>query len=96
VTLLGGEDAHNFEGANHVQGTVEPASVRHRVYVSAEDNGTLRVTGCRGPDVAGLVGLYLGYAFYILELAPEPLAGLHPLPCPRDAAGALGTTGEFG
>src|SRR5215217_8113073 len=95
-TLLGGEGAHDLERANHVQGTVEPTSVRDGVYVSAEDNGPLRVTGCRGPDVAGLVGLYLGYAFYFLELAPEPLTGFVPLPCPRDAAGAVGSTGQFG
>src|ERR687890_321366 len=94
-TLLGGEGAHDFEGANHVQGTVEPASVRDGVYVSAEDDGTLRVTWCRGPDVAGLVGLYLGYAVNLLQFAPEPVTGLHPLPCPRDAPGAVGTTGEF-
>src|SRR5215213_6825718 len=49
-TRLGGEGAHDFEGPNHVQGTVEPASVRDGVYVSAEDDGLLRVTGCRGPD----------------------------------------------
>src|ERR671920_327322 len=94
-TLLGGEGAHDFEGANHVQGPVEPASVRDGVYVSAEDDGTLRVTWCRGPDVAGLVGLYLGYAVNLLQFAPEPVTGLHPLPCPRDAPGAVGTTGEF-
>src|SRR5215204_5330473 len=40
-TLLGGEGAHDFEGANHVQGAVEPASVRDGVYVSAEDDDTL-------------------------------------------------------
>src|ERR671919_170426 len=85
-TLLGGEGAHDFEGANHVQGTVEPASVRDGVYVSAEDDGLLRVTGCRGPDVAGLIGLYLGYLFNLLQFAPEPLTGFAPLPCPRDAA----------
>src|ERR671914_2466439 len=61
--LLGGEDAHDFEGADDVQGAVEPASVRDRVYVSAEDDGPLCVTRGCGPDVAGLVGLYLGYAF---------------------------------
>src|SRR5215210_7543943 len=95
-TLLGGEGAHDFEGAHHVQGTVEPASVRDGVYVSAEEDGTLRVTGCRGPDVASLVGLYLGYVFNLLQFAPEPLTGFVPLPCPRDAAGAVGSTGEFG
>src|SRR5215203_2671546 len=62
-TLLRGEGAHDFEGADYVQGAVEPASVRDGVYVSADDNGPLRVTRGRGPDVAGLVGLYLGYTF---------------------------------
>src|SRR5918999_371699 len=62
-TLLRGEDAHDFEGADHVQGAVEPAPVRDGVYVSAENDGPLGVTGCCGPNVAGLVGLYLGYAF---------------------------------
>src|SRR5215211_3408592 len=95
-TLLGGEGPHHFEGPNYVQGTVEPASVRDGVYVSADEDGTLRVTGCRGPDVAGLVGLYLGYAFNLLQFAPEPRTGFVPLPCPRYAAGAVRTTGEFG
>src|SRR5215207_1989078 len=95
-TLLRGEGAHDFEGANHVKGTVEPASVRDGVYVSAQDDGTFRVTWCRGPDVAGLVGLYLGYAFYLLQLACEPLAGLLPLLGPRVVVNDTGTTGEFG
>ena len=95
-TLLRGEGAHDFEGADHVQGAVEPAAVRDGVYVSAEKDGPLGVAGCRGPDVAGLVGLYLGYAFYLLQLAPEPLAGLRPLVGPGDAAGAVGAAGEVG
>src|SRR5918993_93809 len=95
-TLLGSEGAHDFEGADHVQGAVEPASVRDGVYVAAEDDGLLRVTRSRGPDVAGLVGLYLGYAIYLLELAPEPLAGLLPLRGPRDTTGAIGASCEFG
>src|SRR5918998_4359355 len=63
-TLLRGEGAHDFDGADYVQGAVEPASVRHGVYVATDDDGLFRVTWCRGPDVAGLVGLYLGYALY--------------------------------
>src|SRR5919112_1801269 len=95
-TLLRGEGTHDFEGADHVQDAVEPAPVRDGVNVAAEDYGPLRLPRGRGPDVAGLVGLYLGYAFYLLQLAPEPLAGLLPLRCPRDAAGAVGTAGEVG
>src|SRR5829696_1926203 len=95
-TLFRGEVAHDFEGADHVQGAVEPASVRDGVYVAADEYGPLGITRGRGPDVAGLVGLYLGDAFYLLELAPEPLTSLLPLLCPRDATGAVGTSGEFG
>src|SRR5215212_8433833 len=95
-TLLWGEGAHDFEGADYVQGAVEPASVRDGVYVAADQDGPLRLTGCCSPDVAGLVGLYLCYALYLLELAPEPLSGLLPLLRPRDAAGAVGAAGNVG
>src|SRR5215217_8181584 len=95
-TLLWGEGAHDFEGADYVQGAVEPASVRDGVYVPPEEDGPFRVTWRCGPDVAGLVGFYFGYAFYLLELAPEPLPRLLPLPRPSDTAGAVGAAGEVG
>src|SRR5215211_348830 len=95
-TLLRGEGAHDLEGADHVQGAVEPASVGDGVYVAADEDGPLRVAGRRSPDVAGLIGLYLCYAFYLFQLAPEPLPGFLPLLCPRDAAGAFRTAGKVG
>src|SRR5829696_8213605 len=73
-----------------------PASARDGVYVPPEEDGPFRVTWRCGPDVAGLVGFYFGYAFYLLELAPEPLPRLLPLPRPSDTAGAVGAAGEVG
>src|SRR5918994_459656 len=94
--LAWGEGAHDFKGADHVQGAVEPAAVRDGVYVATYQDGPLGVAGCGGPDVAGLVGLYLGDAFYLFELTPEPFAGFLPLVGPGDAAGAVGAAGEVG
>src|SRR5919202_1086732 len=62
----------------------------------SEDDGLLRVARGRGPDVPCLVGLYLRDALYLLQLAPEPLAGLLPLLRPRDAAGSVGAACELG
>ena len=93
---MGREVAHDFKGCNYVEGAVEPAAVRDGVYVAPEDDGPVRVAGCGGPDVAGLVGLYLGNAFYLFELRPEPVAGILPLCRPSDAAGSFWAAGQFG
>jgi hypothetical protein len=57
--LLRGERAEDFEGADHVQGTVEPAAVWDGVYVAAEDDGLFGVAGGGGPKVPGFVRLDL-------------------------------------
>ena len=48
-TLLGGEDAHDFEGADHIQGAVEPAAVRDRVYVARRGGRPARSRRGRWP-----------------------------------------------
>ena len=88
------EHPEGFQSAYGVERAVEPAALGDGVYVAAEDDELFGITRGGGPEVSGLVGLYL--AVYIVELALKPVAGLGPLIRPGHAAGAVRAAGEIG
>src|SRR5918997_3755198 len=87
--LLRGEDPHDLQRGDGVEGAVEPATLGDGVYVPAEEDGLLRVAWGGGPEVPRLVPLDLD-ALYLLELALEPVARLDPLVRPGHPARAVG------
>jgi hypothetical protein len=84
---LGGAAQH-LERAGDAEHAVEPAAVRHRVDVRADDHHPLAGAAQVRPDVAGLVPLDVRAGR--LELLPDVAACLHPLVGPADAARAAG------
>src|SRR5207253_466945 len=62
------------------EGAVEPAAVRHRVEVPADEERTLRGAGQREPLVPGLVDQLLGARAGNLaaQPLPRPLPGVRP------------------
>ena len=74
-----------------VQRAVEPAAVRHRVEVPADDQRPLGVAGQRPPLVARLVELHLDP----VELPGHPVLGLHPRVRPGHTLGAVLVAGQL-
>ena len=71
---LGGDAPQHLDAGHHVQAAVEPAAVRHRVDVTADQERALGRARQREPLVPGLVDLVLGE----VQLPAQPFA--RPLP----------------
>ena len=79
--------------ASDVEAAVEPAAVRHRVDVAAEQERALRGARQREPLVPGLVDLLLGARRR--DLLAQPLARALPRLGPRDALRAVLVAGQL-
>ena len=84
--LLGDPSQHLGAG-DDVEAAVEPAAVRHRVDVPADQDGALRLAAQRPPVVAGSVALALERE--PVEEPVEPRARRVPGVRPRDPLGAV-------
>jgi hypothetical protein len=88
VAWLVRERAQHLEAADHVERAVEPAAVRDRVDVAADDHEAIVIARRAGPRVAGLIGLDR-HAVDPVELAAQPLARGDPGVGPGDALSAV-------
>ena len=82
-----GDPAQHLGARDDVEAAVEPAAVRDRVDVAADQDGALRLAAQRPPVVAGCVALALERE--AVEEPVEPGAGRVPRVRPRDALGAV-------
>ena len=88
-----GEPPHHLHPGHHVQAAVEPAAVRDRVDVPADQHRPLRRPAQRPPLVARLVELVLERQ--AVELAPQPLARRRPGVRPGDPLRAVLVAGQL-
>ena len=88
-----GDPPDDLDAGHQVEGSVEPAAVRHRVDVAADQHRPLGASTQREPLVAGLVDLLLDSGS--LELSGEPLARLLPRLGPRDPLRAVLVAGQL-
>ena len=84
---FGSDAAKALQSGKQVQAAVEPAPVRHRVDVAADEYGSLRLPLERRPLIAALVDFDLDRK--LLELLSHPGAGLGPDGCPGDPLGSV-------
>ena len=92
LALLGQPSQH-LDAGHDVETAVEPAAVRHRVDVAADEQRALGSAAQREPLVARLVDLLLdGHGG---ELPAQPLARPLPRLRPRDALGAVLVSGQL-
>ena len=90
---LGGDAPDHLDAGEHVQAAVEPAAVRHRVQVAADQQRAVGGAGEREPLVARLVDL-LDRA-RALHLLSQELAGLLPRVGPGDPLRAVLVAGQL-
>src|SRR5439155_9209947 len=88
-----GDAAEHLDRGEHVEAAVQPAAVRHRVDVPAEQHRSLRPAAEREPLIAGLVDLLLERKPG--ELAAQPLPRALPRVRPGDALGAVLVAGQL-
>ena len=88
-----GDPAQDLDAGHHVERSVEPAAVRDRVDVPADQQRPFRVARQREPLVAGRVDLLLGTG--TVELSAEPFAGALPRIGPSDPLGAVFVAGQL-
>src|SRR4029453_18966845 len=93
LALVGRQRAQDLEAGDDVQAAVEPAAVRDRVQVSADDDEALRVAGGGGPEVPGRVAVD-GDAVDARQLLAEPVVGGLPGVGPGDALRSVLVSGE--
>ena len=89
LALLG-EAPHDLDTGDDVERAVQPAAVRHRVDVPADQHRLLGATRQRPPLVAGLVDLRLER-----NLLVQPVLRAHPGVGPGDALGAVLVAGQL-
>ena len=82
-----GDPPQHLGAGDDVEAAVEPAAVRDRVDVAADQDGALGLAAQRPPVVAGCVALALERE--PVEQADQPDAGGVPRVRPRDALGAV-------
>ena len=90
--LLGDAPQH-LDCRDDVEAAVEPAAVRHRIDVAAEQERALRLARQREPLVPGLVDLLLGAGRH--DLLAQPLARALPRLGPRDTLRAVLVAGQL-
>ena len=87
------DSAQNFDAGDDVECAVEPAAVRDRVDVAADEDGPVRGAAQGEPLVACRVdGLLRSGSF---QLPAQPLAGLLPGLGPRDPLSAVVVPGQL-
>ena len=88
-----GQPAQHLDAAHDVEAAVEPAAVRHRVDVAADQQRALGGAAQREPLVARLVDLLLDR--HGGELPAQPFARPLPRLRPGDALGAVLVSGQL-
>ena len=89
-----GRLAQHLERRHHAERAVEPAAVRHRVHVRADDDRVGPLAVEHGPDVAGLVDVDAHGK--LREATSHELARTHPLIGPAHAPRAIRPAGQLG
>ena len=82
-----GDSPQHLRAGDDVEAAVEPATVRHRVDMAADQDGVLGVAAERPPVIPCLVPLHLERE--VLEQRGEPGSRGVPGLGPRDALGAV-------
>ena len=85
-----GEAPHHLDAGDDVQRPVQPAAVRNRVDVAADQHRLLGAARQRPPLVAGLVDLRLER-----NLLVQPVLRTHPGVGPGDTLSAVGVAGQL-
>ena len=88
-----GDAAQHLDRPEHVEAAVEPAAVRHRVDVPAQQERALRRPRQREPLVPGLVDFFLRARRH--DLLAQPLPRALPRLGPRDALRAVLVAGQL-
>ena len=86
------ETAQHFETRGHAQAAIQPAAVRHRIEMAAEDQRLLRRARQRGPAIAG--GIVMVLDRQTLDLGLKPIARFQPGIGPRHALRAVLVGGQ--
>ena len=90
--ILFADPPQNLHAGQHVQAAVEPAPVRHRVHVSADEQRPLAGAGQGRPEIPR--GIRMGLDRQPRELRLQPGAGLHPHGRERHALRAVLVAGQ--
>ena len=86
------EAAQDGHASHYIQAAVQPAAVRHRVHVSADEQGFFRLPLQGGPEIARRVHMGLHREFP--QEAAEPFARGGPHGSEGHALGAVFVAGE--
>jgi hypothetical protein len=84
--------AEDFDSSEDVEATVEPATVRDRIHVAADEQGAFGLASQSRPEIT--CGIRVNFDRKCFELFLEPIAGGEPRLGKGDALSAVFIGGE--
>ena len=92
AVVLRVEAAQNLDAGQRVEGAIEPAAVRHRIDMAADQERLFGFAAQCRPKIPGFIGMNFGRQF--IEFPAEPGAGFRPSRREGDALRAVFVAGQ--